>query len=89
MKNLIFYYKGHFAIPEVLVCFRDKIFRGNRSQICDSVGFDCVASPNFPVLATLKINILLKKDQVLKYEDNPKELSILTVLQIFYYIINQ
>jgi lysophospholipase len=50
----------HFKIPEVLVYFRNKCFRGNRSKKVDAVSFDAFDSPNYTELAhddlTVKIN---------------------------------
>ena len=63
----------------MLICFRDKIFRGNRSQTCDSLGFDCISSPNFPVLGHFGITISVKKHEFLKSEEKNEELKIFTV----------
>lgn len=46
----------------------------------DSVGFDCLLSPNFPDLGTFGINISIKKKEILKYDDKPEELTIFAVI---------
>lgn len=40
-------------IPEVCICFNDKLLRANRTVKVDSSGLDAFHSPNFPPLATL------------------------------------
>lgn len=68
LNSLIF--AGHFVFPEVLVCFRDKIFRGNRSQVYDAEGLDCIVSPNFEILANFGIKISVNKKNMLKIDKN-------------------
>jgi lysophospholipase len=41
---------GHYVIPEVLVVFDNKIFRGNRSTKFSTSSFDSFKSPNFCLL---------------------------------------
>ncbi|KAK7103427.1 L-asparaginase-like isoform X2 [Littorina saxatilis] len=48
---------GTYNIPEVLLCFNEKVFRGNRSVKMDSSSFTAFDSPNMPPLVTLEINI--------------------------------
>lgn len=57
---------GHFTIPEVLVCFNEKLFRGNRCTKMDSSAMDSFDSPNFEPLATFKLAIKIKWDKVLR-----------------------
>jgi len=57
---------GNFLIPEVLILFRDKLFRGNRCVIFENNGFNCVSSPNFPSLAQIQSNIEIKWDLIVK-----------------------
>lgn len=40
-------------IPEVCICFHDKLLRANRSVKVNSIGLNAYDSPNFPPLATL------------------------------------
>ncbi|EAR97237.1 L-asparaginase, type I protein (macronuclear) [Tetrahymena thermophila SB210] len=63
---------GHYTIPEVLVCFNDKLFRGNRCTKMDSSAMDSFDSPNFEPLATFKITIKIKWDKVLKRDPEKK-----------------
>ncbi|XP_022330741.2 L-asparaginase-like [Crassostrea virginica] len=48
---------GMYHIPEVLVCFNNKIFRGNRTIKNDAGSFEAFISPNLPPIATLEIRI--------------------------------
>ncbi|XP_059160299.1 L-asparaginase-like [Physella acuta] len=48
---------GTYSIPEVMICFNDKVFRGNRCIKADSSSFSAFTSPNMPPLVTLEIDI--------------------------------
>ncbi|KAK0059834.1 L-asparaginase [Biomphalaria pfeifferi] len=48
---------GNYSIPEVMICFNEKVFRGNRCIKSDSQSFSAFASPNMPPLVTLEIDI--------------------------------
>ena len=57
---------GHYTIPEVLVCFNDKLFRGNRCTKMDSNAMDSFDSPNYEPLAVFGINININWEKILK-----------------------
>lgn len=46
-------------IPEVAICFNDYIFRGNRATKTSIGDFDAFASPNYPPLAEIGLDIEL------------------------------
>ncbi len=46
-------------IPEVSICFDNKLLRGNRTIKYSSIDYDAFRSPNFPPLATVGIDIHL------------------------------
>jgi lysophospholipase len=48
---------GHYEIPEVLLFFNNKLFRGNRCTKDDATGLDAFKSPNFAPLVRMGINI--------------------------------
>ncbi|BFZ07645.1 hypothetical protein BsWGS_10683 [Bradybaena similaris] len=48
---------GNYSIPEVLICFNEKVFRGNRCIKYDSGSFSAFMSPNMSPLVTLEIEI--------------------------------
>ncbi|XP_048244492.1 L-asparaginase-like isoform X1 [Haliotis rufescens] len=48
---------GNYCIPEVLVCFNEKVFRGNRTIKNDSTSFSAFKSPNMAPIVTLEIDI--------------------------------
>lgn len=48
-----------WPIPEVAICFNDHLYRGNRSTKMSIGDFDAFASPNFPPLAEIGIDIKL------------------------------
>lgn len=47
-------------VPEVAVCFNDFVYRGNRSTKMSIGDFDAFASPNYPPLAEIGLNIELR-----------------------------
>src|SRR5699024_10808353 len=46
-------------LREVAICFNDFVYRGNRSTKMSIGDFDAFASPNFPPLAEIGLNIEL------------------------------
>ena len=54
-----------YSIPEVMVCFDNRLFRGNRVKKIDISDYDAFSSPNFPVLADVGIDIKIS-DYILK-----------------------
>ena len=47
-------------IYDIAICFNDRLYRGNRASKMSIGDFDAFASPNFPVLAEVGIDIDLK-----------------------------
>lgn len=45
------------ALPEVAICFNDFVYRGNRATKMSIGDFDAFASPNYPPLAEIGLNI--------------------------------
>jgi lysophospholipase len=56
---------GHYEIPEVCLYFRNKLFRGNRTQKQDAAGFDAFQSGNFAPLVEVGIDIEVHWDALL------------------------
>ncbi|KAK3093431.1 hypothetical protein FSP39_015649 [Pinctada imbricata] len=48
---------GQYCIPEVLLCFDNKILRGNRSIKYDAGSLSAFVSPNLPPIVSLEIRI--------------------------------
>jgi L-asparaginase len=48
-------------IPEVVVCFRDAVYRGNRTKKIDSESLNAFASPNFPPLAIAGTELIVQR----------------------------
>lgn len=57
------------VIPEVCICFRDSLFRANRSKKTDSNNYYGFSSPNYNHLADLGSEIRVIEDRVLKKSD--------------------
>ena len=55
---------GNYRIPEVSLYFGGQLFRGCRVMKVDADGFDAFASPNYPPLATVGIDIDVHQSQV-------------------------
>jgi L-asparaginase len=58
------------SIPEITICFNDKLYRGNRSTKMSIGDFDAFNSPNFLPLADIGLNIRLS-DEMLPWSDTP------------------
>lgn len=48
-------------IPEVAVCFNDKLYRGNRTKKMSTESYHGFISPNYPALATIGLNLGLRR----------------------------
>lgn len=53
----------------MLILFRDKCFRANRSSLFENNNFNCVYSPNFHPLIDFRCDIEIDSDAIIK----PKE----------------
>ncbi|MCB0734550.1 MAG: asparaginase [Bacteroidetes bacterium] len=56
---------GLEIIPEVCICFNDRVLRGNRSTKASTNDFEGFVSPNYPALAELEQEINIRKRYVL------------------------
>ncbi len=56
-------------LPEVAICFNDFVYRGNRATKISIGDFDAFASPNYPPLAEIGINIEMS-DHVRRSEND-------------------
>ena len=81
---------ANFAIPEVCLCFGSKLLRGNRAIKVDAEGFEAFASPNFPALGSVGIEIKVNWDLVLPPAETsepvvvrPMSASRVAVLRLF------
>jgi len=59
------------VIPEVLICFNDKLLRGNRSTKSSSRDFSGFESPSFPALGDFKESIKIWDKYFLKTGNEP------------------
>ncbi len=48
---------GEAMVPEVCVCFENRLYRGNRTTKYNSENFSAFNSPNYPVLAEIGIHV--------------------------------
>jgi len=58
---------GPFLIPEVVIYFGNKLFRGNRSTKVSSAHINAFSSPNFEPLAKFGVSFNIIWEKVLKY----------------------
>jgi len=65
-----------FPIPEVCLCFGNKLLRGCRSVKVNADGFDAFASPNFPPLGTIGIDIEINRDLLMPAPEAEKLLEV-------------
>ncbi|MCH9769551.1 MAG: asparaginase domain-containing protein, partial [Gammaproteobacteria bacterium] len=66
-ENLVnaLYIASHYQIPEVCLCFNNRLFRGNRTKKISSVKFGAFDSPNFPSLGKVATEIDIRNDLLL------------------------
>jgi L-asparaginase len=67
---------ANFKIPEVCLCFGDKLLRGNRAVKVDADSLDAFESPNFPPLGTVGIEIKINWDLVLPPPKTRKRIKV-------------
>jgi L-asparaginase len=67
---------ANFKIPEVCLCFGDKLLRGNRAVKVDADSLDAFESPNFPPLGTVGIEIKINWDLVLTPPKTRKTIKV-------------
>ena len=48
-------------LPEVAICFNDHVYRGNRATKMSIGDFDAFATPNYPTLADIDLDIDLHR----------------------------
>ncbi|HEX2620208.1 MAG TPA: asparaginase [Phototrophicaceae bacterium] len=65
-----------YAIPEVCLCFGDTLLRGCRSTKVNAVGFQAFASPNFPPLGRIGIDITVNYDLILPPPGSAEPLEV-------------
>ncbi|MCE3043498.1 asparaginase [Legionella sp. 16cNR16C] len=56
---------AHQPVAEVCIYFNQRLLRGNRSQKISAQHFEAFASPNFPLLASVGIDIKINQDLIL------------------------
>lgn len=61
-------------IPEVCICFENKLYRGNRTNKFNAENFEAFVSGNYPALAKVGVYIRYKKHLILK--PNFKKLKV-------------
>jgi L-asparaginase len=62
------------VVPEVAICFENKLFRGNRTSKQNAENFDAFVSGNYPLLAEVGVHIKYYRDLILK--PNFKKLKV-------------
>ena len=48
-------------LPEVCICFNDRVYRGNRTTKMSIGDFDAFASPNYPILAEFGVRLSIRE----------------------------
>jgi L-asparaginase len=56
-------------IPEVTVCFANKLFRGNRTTKDSIESFQSFDSPNYPALVTIGLNVAVNDNFIIKVRE--------------------
>ena len=53
-------------VPEVAICFENKLFRGNRTTKLNTENFGAFISANYPLLAEIGVKIKYNREQILR-----------------------
>ncbi|WP_367607612.1 asparaginase [Legionella sp. W05-934-2] len=69
------YLCAHHPIPEVCIYFNQRLLRGNRAQKMSAQRFDAFDSPNYPHLANIGIDVLIKQSMILPERKNAFHLT--------------
>jgi L-asparaginase len=62
------------VVPEVAICFDNKLFRGNRTSKFNAEHFGAFVSGNYPLLAEVGVHIKYHKERIMK--PNFKKLKV-------------
>lgn len=69
---------GKPLVPEVCICFENKLFRGNRTTKYTSENFSAFSSPNYPVLADVGIHIKYDLNAIHRFQPEEGPLQVHT-----------
>jgi L-asparaginase len=72
---------ANFPIPEICLCFGSKLLRGCRSVKVNADGLEAFASPNFPPLDEIGIDIEINRDLLLPTPAEQKLLEVRALSQ--------
>ncbi len=66
---------SQYRIPEVCLYFNSRLLRGNRTQKINASGFEAFASPNYPPLGTIGVDIQIDWSHILTRPEGTFRLS--------------
>lgn len=69
---------GRPLVPEVCICFENKLFRGNRTTKYTAENFSAFSSPNYPPLADVGIHIKYDLNAIHHYQPEEGPLAVRT-----------
>lgn len=69
------YEKETAILPEVAICFENRIFRGNRTSKINAENFNAFISGNYPLLAEIGVNIKFNKNFIAKPSSKPLKIN--------------
>ncbi|MCX6271411.1 MAG: type I asparaginase [Bacteroidetes bacterium] len=62
------------VVPEVTICFENRLYRGNRTSKVNAEHFEAFISGNYPLLAEIGVNIKYNRESILR--PNFKKLKV-------------
>ena len=71
---------GEPMVPEVCICFENKLFRGNRTTKYNSENFSAFSSPNYPLLADIGIHIRYDRNAIHSFLPEEGEFKVNTAM---------
>jgi L-asparaginase len=65
---------GQAMVPEVTICFENQLYRGNRTHKNNAEDFNAFASPNYPMLARIGVDIKYYKENIYVPNGQPTDI---------------
>ncbi|KIG15703.1 L-asparaginase I, cytoplasmic [Enhygromyxa salina] len=82
LTSLLILGRHHARLSEVMVFFANQLFRGNRTSKVSVDSFDAFASPNYPPLGRVGIDIKINWDLILPARARTPALDMLEIVEL-------
>jgi L-asparaginase len=82
LTSLLILGRHHARLSEVMVFFANRLFRGNRTSKVSVDSFDAFASPNYPPLGRVGIDIKINWELILPARARTPDLELLEIVEL-------